>query len=198
VSAEAAQPLARGRHLGPLLAIAGLVGLVAALALSIEKFRQLENPLYVPSCTLSEVLSCGSVLGSDQSELLGFPNSFVGIGGFAAVLLLGLVLTTGGTVGRRAWWVVLGGLALAVVFVHWLAFQTLYRIGALCPYCLVVWAATIPAFWYVLLHVVQARRLDVLRRNHAVGLSLWLMAIALLVLERFYAPWDSVLAAVAS
>ena len=30
------------------------------------------------------------------------------------------------------------------MFVHWLIFQSLYRIGALCPYCMVVWAVTIP------------------------------------------------------
>ena len=29
------------------------------------------------------------------------------------------------------------------MFVHWLIFQSLYRIGALCPYCMVVWAVTI-------------------------------------------------------
>ena len=32
----------------------------------------------------------------------------------------------------------------ASVFMHWLIFQSLYRIGALCPYCMVVWAVTIP------------------------------------------------------
>ena len=36
------------------------------------------------------------------------------------------------------------GTALGVVFIHWLIFQSLYRIGALCPYCMVVWAVTIP------------------------------------------------------
>ncbi len=36
------------------------------------------------------------------------------------------------------------GTLLGTVFVHWLIFQSLYRIGALCPYCMVVWAVTIP------------------------------------------------------
>ena len=44
----------------------------------------------------------------------------------------------------RWYWVgmTLGTLAGAG-FVHWLIFQSLYRIGALCPYCMVVWVATI-------------------------------------------------------
>ena len=36
------------------------------------------------------------------------------------------------------------GTLLGTAFVHWLIFQSLYRIGALCPYCMVVWAVTIP------------------------------------------------------
>ena len=31
---------------------------------------------------------------------------------------------------------------LGIVFICWLIFQTLYRIGALCPYCMVVWVFT--------------------------------------------------------
>ena len=45
----------------------------------------------------------------------------------------------------RWYWVGLAvGTLLGVVFIHWLIFQSLYRIGALCPYCMVVWAVTIP------------------------------------------------------
>ena len=45
----------------------------------------------------------------------------------------------------RWYWVGLAvGTLLGAVFVHWLIFQSLYRIGALCPYCMVVWAVTIP------------------------------------------------------
>ena len=36
------------------------------------------------------------------------------------------------------------GTVLGAVFVHWLIFQSLYRIGALCPYCMLVWSVTIP------------------------------------------------------
>ena len=53
---------------------------------------------------------------------------------------------------------VLGGLAvgsgLGVVFVHWLAFQSLYRIGALCPWCMVVWSVVVPVAAWALLILV--------------------------------------------
>jgi hypothetical protein len=37
----------------------------------------------------------------------------------------------------------LGGMA----FVVWLAYQSLYVIGALCPWCMVAWMVTIFIFW---------------------------------------------------
>ncbi|MBJ7518502.1 MAG: vitamin K epoxide reductase family protein [Solirubrobacteraceae bacterium] len=189
------------RPLGILLLVAGLVGLAAAFALAVEKFRLLENPLYVPPCTLGGAVDCGSVIRSAQAEAFGFPNPFLGIAGFAALAATGLILTTGGRLTRPYWLVLQAGLTLAVVFVHWLMFQTLYRIGALCPYCMVVWAVTIPAFWYVTLYNAQALarhpgragRLSAMAiRNHAIILTLWLLLVAALVAERFWAPWDSV------
>ena len=58
-----------------------------------------------------------------------------------------------------------------MVFIHWLIFQSLYRIGALCPYCMVVWAVTIP-----LLVVVASIALQPLRSN-AVARVLYTVAL---------------------
>lgn len=191
------------RWLGPLLVVAGVVGLLAAGELAIEKFRLLENPLYVPACTLGEVVDCTSIMRSEQSEAFGFPNPFIGIAGFGGLLAIGLVLVTGGRLSRRFWIAVLAGLTFAVVFVHWLVFQTLYRIGALCPFCMAVWAVTIPAFWYVALHTLRPladgsgpgpRVVRAASCNHGVIATAWVLLIAALVFDRFWAPWESVLA----
>ncbi|HWH15696.1 MAG TPA: vitamin K epoxide reductase family protein [Miltoncostaeaceae bacterium] len=186
------------RWLGVLLLVAGLVGLGAAAELAIEKFRLLENPLYVPACSLGEVVDCVSVMRSEQSEAFGFPNPFIGLAGFGALTTTGLVLLTGGRLARGFCLVLQAGLLFGVVFVHWLIFQTLYRIGALCPFCMAVWAVTIPAFWYVTLY--NSRGLSgrpgaiaaALRRNHGILVTVWLLAVAALVVERFWAPWDSI------
>lgn len=192
-----------GRRLGVLLLVAGLIGLAAATQLAIEKFRLLENPFYVPPCSLGEAVDCVAVMRSDQSEAFGFPNPFIGIAGFSALAAAGLIIVTGGRLARPFWLVMQAGLVFGVVFVHWLIFQTLYRIGALCPYCMAVWAVTIPAFWYVTLHnltglaerpTAVGRVAAHLRRGHAVVVSAWLILVAALVAERFWAPWDSILA----
>lgn len=189
------------RILGPLLLVTGAVGLAGAFILAVEKYRQLANPLYVPSCTLSEVVSCGSVMSSDQAELFGFPNPLLGVVGFSVLIATGAALLSGARLGRWYWIALQVGLTAAVVFVHWLIFQTLYRIGALCPYCMAVWAATIPAFWYVTLYNVgelprgrSSKLVAVLQRNHGIILTVWLLLIAALVYERFWAPWNSILA----
>ena len=201
-------PLAGSRTLPDLdrvtalvLVVAGAIGLAAAFELAVEKFRLLENPLYVPPCTLGEVVDCTSVMRSEQSEAFGFPNPFLGIAGFAGLLATGLVLAAGGRVTRPFWMGLEIGLVFAVGFVHWLIFQTLYRIGALCPFCMAVWAVTIPAFWYVTLHNARAlaSRNDrwgalasALIRNHSIAATAWVLCVAALVVERFWAPWDSV------
>lgn len=181
-------------RLGVLLLVAGLIGGGAALELAIEKVRLLEDPLRVPACSLSETVDCGSILRSDQSQAFGFPNPFLGLLGFGAVSMVGLVLVTAGAPSRRAWLVVQAGLTFAVVFVHWLIFQTLYRLEALCPFCMAVWSVTIPAFWYVTLHnaAPYATRADALgravawaQRNHLVVVTAWMLLIAGLALERF-------------
>lgn len=189
------------RRLGALLLVAGLIGLAASAELAVDKFRLLENPLYVPACSLGEVVDCGSVMRSEQSEAFGFPNPFIGIAGFSALLATGLILVTAGRLGRAFWLVLQAGLLFAVVFVHWLMFQTLYRIGALCPFCMAVWAVTIPAFWYVTLHNTRSlaeRATPIgtfaagLHRNHGIVVTAWLLLVAGLVAERFWAPWDSI------
>lgn len=185
------------RTLGRLLIAAGLLGFTAALALAIEKFRLLENPLYVPACSINEAVDCGSVMRSPQSQTFGIPNPFIGLAAFPALALLGLQLAAGGNLARPVSVLLQAGLTAGVVFVHWLAFQSLYHIGALCPFCISVWVATIPAFWYVTLtnlgpvaeQPTPVGRVAVaLRRNHAVVLTTWLLVLAALVLERFWSP----------
>ncbi len=189
------------RWLGVLLLVAGLVGLIAAAALAIEKQRLLENPFYVPACSLGEAVDCGSVMRSTQATTFGVSNAFIGLAGFGALLATGMLLSTGARLTRAYRGILQVGLTLAVVLVHWLIFNALYRIGALCPFCMAVWAATIVSFWYVTLDNARAlatrdstlgRAAGALQRNHGIVLTTWLLLIALLVVERFWAPWDSV------
>jgi uncharacterized membrane protein len=142
-----------------LLLIGGTVGLLAAGVLTVEKIAILRDPTHVPSCSINPVLACGTVMTKPQAEAFGLPNPLLGIAGFAMVAVVGAALLAGAGFRRWFWLGLQAGATFGVVFVHWLIFQSLYRIGALCPYCMVVWAVTIPIFWYVTLHNLRATRL---------------------------------------
>ncbi|MCC9306132.1 vitamin K epoxide reductase family protein [Kitasatospora sp. RB6PN24] len=192
-----------GRAFGLLLLIAGALGLAASITLTLEKIRVLENPNYVPSCNINPIISCGSVMRTSQASAFGFPNSLIGLGAFAVVVTIGVVVLTGARLPRWFWLGLQAGTLFGVGFVTWLMGQTLYSIGAVCPYCIVVWIATIPLFWYTTLHNVRhgviplpARSrpaTEVVARYHWVVPVLWYLVIALLILNRFWYYWRTLL-----
>ncbi|OOC54228.1 MULTISPECIES: vitamin K epoxide reductase family protein [Nocardiopsis] len=191
------------RALPWLLALGGAVGLLAAAALLVEKIRVLADPGHVPACSVNPVLSCGTVMATPQAEVFGIPNPVVGVACFAVVATVGAALLAGARFRRWFWIGLQAGVLFGVVLVHWLIFQSLYRIGALCPYCVVVWAVTIPLFWYVTLHNVRSahlptpsrlrRPVDLLARSHTVVLTLWGLAITGLVGQAFWTYWSTLL-----
>lgn len=189
------------RALPWLLVVGGGLGLVASAALLVERMRLLADPDHVPSCNINPVLSCGTVMRTAQASAFGIPNPVVGLVCFTVVVTVGAALLAGAGPRRWFWLGLQAGTLLGAVFVHWLIFQSLYRIGALCPYCMVVWAVTIPLFWYVTLHNLRsghlpsppraARALGVAARNHTVVLTLWGAAVLAAVGQAFWTYWST-------
>lgn len=183
---------------GVALALLSLVGLAAALALSVDRVRMLEDPDFVPTCNFSPILSCGSVMDTDQAQVLGFPNPFLGLIGFSIMLTVSVLVAARVRLPNL---VVLGaavGSLAGAVFVHWLIFQSLYRIGVLCPWCMVVWAVTIPiALWFTLLaadHLSSPGVRLIVRslwRWRFTLLALWYLTIGVLALIRFRDYWST-------
>jgi len=126
---------------GTMLGFA-VVAFIAAFVLSVEKLEIIKNPDAALSCSVNLVLNCASVMKTSQAEIFGFPNSYIGIAGFAIVIAVAI----GGLIGvkySRAYLVtaqVFYGLGL--VFAYWLFFNSVYAIQVLCPWCLVVTVAT--------------------------------------------------------
>jgi uncharacterized membrane protein len=178
--------------------IAGVIGLIASMTLTVEKIKILLNPSYLPSCNINPIVSCGSVMTTPQASVLGFPNSLVGIAAFTVVVVSGALAVTKVPLPRW-YWVGLAAATLAgAVFVHWLIFQSLYRIGALCPYCMVVWAATISLL--VVVASTAFRPAGESRGNAVVRelyhwrwsiAALWFTAVILMILTRFWGYWST-------
>lgn len=133
------------------LIIAGAAGWWAAFQLTLDKFAVLENPDATLNCNISVLVQCGKNLASDQGSAFGFPNPILGLGGFAAVIAVGVSLLAGAKFARWYWIAFNLGIAGAFAFVIWLISQSIFVLGTLCPWCMLVWLVTIPLFWVVTL-----------------------------------------------
>ncbi|MGH3633718.1 MAG: vitamin K epoxide reductase family protein, partial [Mycobacterium sp.] len=137
-----------------------------------------------------------SVMATPQAAVLGFPNPLIGIAAFTVVVVTGVLAVTKVALPQWYWIGLTVGSLVGAGFVHWLIFTSLYRIGALCPYCVVVWAVTIPllvvvasiAFRPVIGRDALARGLYHWRWSITV---LWFTAVILLIVERFWDYWST-------
>lgn len=134
--------LAQRRFTALFMLVGAVSGFIASFLLTIDKLKLLKDANFVPSCNISETLNCKSVMLSKQAEVFGFPNSLIGIGAFAIFIAVAVALFAEVQFPGWFWKTALVGVVLAVIFSHWLAFQTTFEIGALCPYCMVAWFGT--------------------------------------------------------
>ena len=131
-----------------LFIVTGLVGLYGSFQLTIERFALIADPETKLSCDINPFVSCGPVIQSAQGSLFGFPNPLIGLMAFVAPVAVGVALLAGARFARWFWILFNVGLLGAMVFIHWLMTQTVFVIGTLCPYCMLVWLVTIPLFWF--------------------------------------------------
>jgi uncharacterized membrane protein len=195
LAAEMALPQARSRTLGDrrygwVLLVFGLIGFAASLALSIEKVLKLQDPDHVASCSFNLFLDCSAAMGSWQGSLLGFPNPFIGVAAFPVVVTSGVVLLAGARLPAWYWRSLLGGTVAALGLVVFLVYTSVAELGKLCPYCMVVWFAVIPLFWYSLVYTVQERmvpasekiRSVIVRNRFVLLVALYLVVTAWVVI----------------
>ena len=126
-----------------ILIVFGSFGLLASFVLSVDAMSLLKDPNAVLSCSINSILNCVQVMKTPQSGILfGIPNSYFGMMAFPVLITIGVLMAVGANLPK--WFktcmqiAVLGGIAAA----WWMFFDSLYVIGALCPWCLTVTAST--------------------------------------------------------
>lgn len=162
--------------------VAALVGWTVSFLLFLEYVGQLKNENPIVNCSFSAVVSCTPNLLSPGGNLLGFTNSIIGVTLFLGPLFAGVSVLAGGRMRLWYWRVFLGFITAAYLFVHMLAYRSIFEYGVLCPWCMVVWLVTIPLFWVTLGWAAKAGVLGSgrrLRRFGEVVLS-WGWVIALI------------------
>lgn len=149
VTRRQGEPSAAPRALAWLLVLTGAAGVLASWVITLDKFLLLEDPDFKPACSLNPVVSCGSVMQSDQAAVFGFPNPMLGLVAFGAVVCAGAGLLAGARYRTWFWLGLDAGCAFGVGFCTWLMVQSLYEIAALCLWCCLTWVATLLMFWAV-------------------------------------------------
>ncbi|MDY5588682.1 MAG: vitamin K epoxide reductase family protein [Arcanobacterium sp.] len=132
------------RSAAVIMLVCAAVAMLASLGLVVSEKNRLEDPTVQLSCDINSLVSCGQWIGSWQNELLfGISNSVVGLAFFAGVVALALVVLSGGRIGRRLWQALAVAFLLGAIWVVWFQYESFVVKRALCPYCYVVWLATI-------------------------------------------------------
>ncbi len=185
------------KSLSVILIICATIGLVASFALSYDQIKILQNPNYKPSCDLNPIVSCGNVMQSSEGDVFGFPNPFIGLAAFGALLAVGTGMLAGAKYKRWFMLALEAGAIFGIVFVHWLFFESVYRLSVLCPYCMSVWLITIVSFWYISLYNIDNKYIVLknetlikcykwIRRHHLDIVILWILVIAFLIIKHFW------------
>lgn len=186
-----------------LLIAVGIIGLIASFVLTYDKIHVLANKDYVPSCNINPILSCGSVMKTEQASLLGVPNTVFGLISFSMLLTFGFLLAGGAKVKKWVWISAQVAATVGVIFMHYLFFQGVFRIHAICPWCFVVWMITIPTFWYITIYNLTERNIKLPKRlepislfvqkHHGDILLVWYLIIFGILLQRFWYYWSTLI-----
>ena len=173
------------RWLAWLLIVTGALGLTGAFALAAEGFEVLKNPDHELACDISPFLTCSTTMNAWQGEVFGFPNAFIGLMGFVAPIAVGVALLAGAKFAKWFWTAFTVGVIGALGFVLWLAWNSIFFLGVVCPWCFLVWVVVYTMVFPVVGHAVAegaiplGSRVSAFAKKH-LSLS-WLLSLALLI-----------------
>ncbi|WP_350257687.1 vitamin K epoxide reductase family protein [Scrofimicrobium sp. R131] len=131
------------------LLLFAVIGLGASFLLLKSELELLADPAANLGCDINPLIACSDSLMTPQAHLLGVPNSMIGMMAFSALVALAVTLAAGVRLPRWIWGGLGVGTLVAMVYVLYFLLQSLLTFRALCPYCMIVWAATIGIFTIV-------------------------------------------------
>lgn len=193
------------RALPYVLLIGGIIGMLASFMLTYDKIHVLQNPDYRPACNINPILSCGSVMQTEQASLLGVPNTIFGLVAFSMLVTFAFLLIAGAKVQRWIWQAAQLAATGGMIFMHYLFFEAVWRIHAICPWCFVVWMITIPIFYGITIYNLREGNLGHMRwritakigqfieRYSNDLLVLWYLIIFGILLVKFWYYWSTLL-----
>ena len=175
---------------------AASIGLTSSLLQTIERIQALEHPANKLACDLSAVFSCTNVFGAWQSHVFGFSNSLICMMFFALTAGVGLAAATGSQLNAAVRHIFHFFAVFFLGFGAWYLWQSTYRIGFICIFCLVCYSAVILMNWAWFrlqyrewrLRPLAALRLEtfVRRGGDVFAAVLWALAVAAMIVFHFW------------
>ena len=129
-----------------IMLISSIISLISSFVLSLEALTLAENANATLACNINELISCGKVAKSWQSNLLGFPNPFLGLICEPVVITVAISGMMGVKFPKKFMQIASFFYGLGLLFALWLFSQSLFVIKAFCPWCLLVTFSTITVF----------------------------------------------------
>jgi len=129
-----------------VMLISSLISLSAALVLAVDAIKLAKDANTSLSCNINAVISCGKVAVSWQSNLLGFPNAFLGLICEPVIITIAIAGILGVVFPKKFLLVAMFFYSAGLIFAIWLFTQSYFVIGAFCPWCLLVTTSTVTVF----------------------------------------------------
>ena len=126
--------------------ISSLISLSAALVLAVDAIKLAKDANTSLSCNINAVISCGKVAVSWQSNLLGFPNAFLGLICEPVIITIAIAGILGVVFPKKFLLAAMFFYSAGLIFAIWLFTQSYFVIGAFCPWCLLVTTSTVTVF----------------------------------------------------
>lgn len=188
-----------------ILLIGSIIGFLASFILIVDNINLIKNPGINLPCNINPFISCTSVATTWQSSVFGFPNALLGVTAFSMLFAISIMLLFGGSnsslldkatgenKARRPLWLLVNlGTLAAFIFVMWFFYQSVYNIGSLCIYCMIVWTVTWPIFLYNTIWNFREDHfkftcpsLRFISKHHLSVLIAWYLLIIFLILFQF-------------
>lgn len=139
--------------------IGSLLSLLASFVLSVEALQLAKNPNAALSCSVNVVLNCATVAKHPSAEMLGFPNSFIGMMAEPVVITVAIAGLAGIKFPRRFMQWAQVGYTLGLVYALVLLGISYFVIQALCPWCLLVTLTTILVWFSITRYNIREKNL---------------------------------------
>jgi len=150
--------------------IGSLLSLLAAFVLSVEALQLAKNPDAALSCSVNVVLNCATVAKHPSAEMLGFPNSFIGMMAEPVVITVAIAGLAGIKFPRRFMRWAQVGYTLGLIFAFYLLSISFFVIQALCPWCLLVTLTTILVWFSITRYNIREKNLPLSKSlQHKLG-----------------------------